>query len=113
MINLIERIPCSHCEEKGSCKIVDGHSCKTCLRDAKIKEAEAVVICSVCDGLGKVEPKTERLNARTPFVVVSLVLVVFYFYALVSLFNGQNFELVFPLISSLTTMIATFYFAKR
>lgn len=104
---------CPHCEGSGACTLEDGKSCGTCMAVARLKNDSKIVRCEVCEGVGKTEPKTVRLNARLPFFVALLVILVFYFYAFASLGNGDNFEQMFPLVGSLTTMIVTFYFSKK
>ncbi|MBD3611825.1 MAG: hypothetical protein HUJ13_05345 [Hydrogenovibrio crunogenus] len=109
----IKRIECPHCEGKGICKADNDCSCGTCLKAAKVKKDTKVVRCDVCMGVGKAEPKTERLIARMPFLIVIVVLGVFYFYALINAANPDKFDQIFPLIGSLTTMIVTFYFSRK
>ncbi|MFB2638043.1 hypothetical protein ACE02P_08440 [Shewanella bicestrii] len=109
----ITLLECKHCNESGTCQIDNGNSCGTCLKEAKSVKGSKIVACGVCAGVGKVEPKTSRLNSRLPFLIVALVLLVFYFYTFVNLGDDSKFDKIFPLIASLTTMIVTFYFTKK
>ena len=109
----ITLLECKHCNETGTCLIENGNSCGTCLKEAKPNKNSKIVVCSVCDGIGKVETKTSRLNSRLSFLIVGMVLIIFYFYAFVNLGDDSKFNQIFPLVSSLTTMIVTFYFTKN
>ena len=109
----IQWFDCPHCEGRGLCLLANEKSCGTCIQDAKLKATAEVVRCGVCEGMGKVEPKTMRLNSRMPFMIVMVVLVIFYLYVLSNLIDGENFDQIFPLISALTTMIVTFYFSRK
>lgn len=109
----VKRLDCAHCEQTGTCRTEDGYSCGSCLKDAKPGSESRIVQCSVCLGIGKVEPKTERLIGRVPFLIVFLVLIVFYAYAFFNLGDDTKFNQIFPLVGSLTTMIVTFYFSKK
>lgn len=106
------RLDCNHCETKGICITNSGSSCGTCLKKAKTKNAQ-IVRCEVCEGAGTFEPFSSRLNTRLPFIIVFVVLMVFYLYTGSSLGDNEKFDQIFPLISSLTTMIVTFYFARK
>lgn len=107
------RFDCSHCETKGVCLIDNGGSCGSCIKDAKIKNNSKIVVCSVCGGVGINEFKTDRMVKRSPVFIMTIVLVIFYLYCGIELARNNNFEKIFPVISSLTTMIVTFYFSQR
>ncbi|WP_051177523.1 hypothetical protein [Vibrio harveyi] len=111
----INLIPCPHCEKTGTCKQDDGKSCGSCLKAAKLKNDSdsKVVQCQTCAGIGAIEPKTSRMNARLPFMIVAIVLATFYVYAGFSANDNERFSQIFPLIGSLTTMIVTFYFSNK
>lgn len=104
---------CPHCSGKGTCLADNRHSCGTCIKENKLKKKFNITICSVCGGVGMVEPKTQRLQKRLPFMIVSIVLIVFYAYAMINLFKNDHFDVIFPVIGSLTTMIVTFYFTQK
>jgi len=106
-------INCPHCAGKGTCLINNNGSCSTCLKNAKEKKDSKIVVCSVCEGIGIIEPKTERLKNRAPFFIMLIVLLIFYFYAFVNIFNPNNFDKIFPVVGALTTMIVTFYFSQK
>jgi hypothetical protein len=106
-------ISCPHCAGKGTCLIDNSNSCGTCLKHAKAKKHSKIVICSVCGGTGITEAKTDRLKNRTPFFIMAIVLIVFYFYTGINVINSNNFDKIFPVVGSLTTMIVTFYFSQR
>lgn len=116
-ITINKLIKCSHCLGKGTCLIDNNHSCGTCLKVAKLKKKFNITICSVCYGEGMIvphpEPYTERLKNRIPVFIVVIVLAVFYFYALLNLIFRTNFDVIFPVVGSLTTMIVTFYFSQK
>jgi hypothetical protein len=104
---------CPHCKGTGTCTVDNNCSCFTCLKDAKADKESRLVICSVCEGSGKIESKSERLRNRTPFFIVAIVLIIFYLYTLSHATDREMFEKIFPVVASLTTMIVTFYFSKR
>jgi hypothetical protein len=104
---------CPHCEGTGVCTANEGLSCGTCLKVSKVKKESKIVRCDVCNGCGMTETKSDRLNNRAPFIVLTIVIITFYTYALFNLIGDNHFDQIFPLVGSLTTMIATFYFAKK
>lgn len=106
-------LSCPHCSGKGTCKNEADGSCGTCLKASKKTKDAKVVVCSVCNGFGVMEPKTERLRQRTPFLVVSMVLMAFYIFTTISLIKGTHTSEILSLIGSLTTMVVTFYFSGR
>ncbi len=112
MNNSKEVFGCPHCEGTGTCTVSDGRSCGTCINESKVKDAE-IVRCDVCSGFGRTENKSERLVNRAPIIVLIVVLAAFYSYALFSIDDADRFNQMFPLIGSLTTMIVTFFFAKK
>jgi hypothetical protein len=109
----IIRFDCPHCSGTGTCSANGGASCGTCLKEAKVDDQFKIVRCDVCIGQGKVEPKTERLIGRMPFLIVAAVIGVFYIYAGFNATNQERFDQIFPLVGSLTTMIVTFYFSRK
>ena len=109
-VNLFD---CPHCGGKGTCLVAEGGSCGTCLKDAKVKVEAKIVKCGICKGIGKVESKTDGLLSGMPFIIVMIVLFVFYLYAGINVTRPEKFEQIFPLVGSLTTMIVTFYFARK
>lgn len=111
--NETSRCECAHCSGSGTCTVDDGVSCGTCIKDAKVKEHHKIVRCGVCKGIGTAEPTTQRFIARMPVFVVFTVLAVFYLYVVFYAGNEAHFNQIFPLIGSLTTMIVTFYFARK
>jgi len=104
---------CPHCEGTGVCTSDEGKSCGTCLESSKIKNGSSIVRCDICYGYGRTEIKSERLKNRAPIIVMSIVLLAFYIYAIANIGNDQHFNQIFPLLGSLTTMIVTFFFAKK
>ena len=75
--------PCQHCKETGTCTTgKDGASCLACINFHKIKEKGACfgLACGTCLGIGKAEPKTDRVNKRMRSVlsllIVYLILVI-------------------------------------
>jgi len=107
------RLDCSHCDCSGVCTVDNGTSCGTCLKEAGLNGDSKIVKCEVCSGVGKVEPKTERLARRIPVLIIFVVLGVFYYYIAIHATDSDRFDQIFPLVGSLTTMIVTFYFARK
>jgi hypothetical protein len=104
---------CPHCKGTGTCIVNQGASCGTCLKKASLKSDDKLVRCEVCEGHGKIAPKSEIVKNRIPVLIVGLVLGVFYVYAGMNAKNPETFNQIFPLVGSLTTMIVTFYFSKK
>ena len=106
-------IACAHCSGKGTCLIENNRSCGTCLREAKLKTDSKIVVCSVCSGGGSATAASIIQKNKVTIVIVVLILIIFYLYAGMSLAINSNFDKIFPVVGSLTTMIVTFYFTQR
>lgn len=104
---------CAHCLGKSTCLIENNCSCGTCLKEAKVKSDSKIVVCSVCKGGGSSEIAAVITKNKISTFIVAIVLLVFYFYAAISLVNNENFDKIFPVVGSLTTMIVTFYFSQK
>lgn len=106
-------IKCPHCEGSGVCRANEGKSCATCIKISKTKGENKIVKCEICDGRGITETKSDRFKNRSPIIVLYIVLTVFYAYSAINLITDKHFDQIFPVVASLTTMIATFYFSRK
>jgi hypothetical protein len=77
------------------------------------KSSSRIVVCCICGGTGLTEPKSARLMNRMPSLIVMVVLLVFYAYAVINLLYRLHFDQIFPVVGSLTSMIVAFYFSQR
>lgn len=108
--------PCAHCAGLGSCK--NGHeeaSCAVCVQNNDLKGASFFgVPCSICNGIGQAEPKTERINKRMPALLgfsVVFLLIALVFSAAIT--NSKYFSEVLAFSGSLIGMVLGFYFSVR
>ncbi|MDO8489609.1 MAG: hypothetical protein Q7S42_05840 [Candidatus Omnitrophota bacterium] len=105
-------IACAHCSGKGTCLIENNSSCGSCLKEAKLKSESKIVVCSVCSGGGSATVASKILKNKVTILIVVIVLVTFLLYAGQNLSANNNFDKIFPVVGSLTTMIVTFYFTQ-
>ncbi|QBE66345.1 molecular chaperone DnaJ [Pseudoduganella lutea] len=68
--------PCAHCKETGACSTGhNGLSCAVCVGEHTLKGEHYGLACGVCGGMGKAEPRTERINKRmAPILAYSMVI---------------------------------------
>ena len=108
--------PCAHCSQSGTCSSgEEGHSCYVCIGENELKGKSYVgIVCGVCNGIGLVEPKTERINKRIEpilaiFIIYSLLLGVY----ISALLNSQYFSEILAFSGTLLGSIVTYYFSNK
>jgi hypothetical protein len=114
---------CKHCAGTGTCTSSNGNSCGKCIQDAKShipfssknKEIGSVgLVCSVCDGLGVAQTKTDKINSRAQFRLALWIVLPVLFVALIMVINGSRyFSQYLTFASTLIASITGFYFANR
>jgi hypothetical protein len=113
------RIQCAHCKSTGTCTTggSDGTSCAVCVRKQRLpSKCEGLrysgVVCSVCSGLGQVEPFTARLQHR----IVPLLAIVIVYVALGLVWSRsgkENFHELLAFAGTLIGSVTGFYFGGR
>jgi hypothetical protein len=118
----VKVIPCRHCNSEGTFRSGEnGNSCEVCVRK-NLKWTLAFcfskprygMVCSVCKGIGEIEPFTERLHNR---IVPALAIVLVYFaLALVwfmAFLENQYFSEILAFSSTLIGSITGYYFGGK
>lgn len=107
--------PCKHCNETGTCTSgEDGTSCFACVKRNELKTSKSYtgLFCSICGGLGKGEPLTERMNKRiTPILAIIILSLLLLFSFLLAVYDNTNFSTFIAFASTLSASIITFYFS--
>lgn len=108
---------CKHCNETGTCTTgKDGSSCVGCIKyhDLKASGSYTGLSCGVCGGLGKGEPRTERINKRIrPFLAILLLTCLICFCFILALNKNPNFSTFLAFASTLSASIVTYYFTNN
>lgn len=105
-------IDCPHCKGTGTCINDNGGSCGTCLSAEKVPEGSNVIVCSICKGKGAFSTVETSFQTAYPFILIVFIMSAFYLYVALSTKDASKFDTVFPLVSSLTTMVVTFFFTS-
>lgn len=117
-----DRLPCAHCAGSGTClNGPDSKSCAVCVRGhrrfwgllpSKIPYDSAGIVCSVCSGVGNLEPLSIRLQKRiVPLLAMFIVYVALYIVA--TLATRENFSEVLAFAGTLIGSITGYYFGGR
>lgn len=108
-------VSCAHCQGSGTCKNgEDDSSCSVCLKAHKLttNDKQSGLVCSVCKGLGVVEPKTARLHNR--IVPALALLIVYVALCLIVYFAGtDHFNAVLAFAATLIGSVTGYYFGGR
>ena len=108
--------PCAHCAGVGTCKNGQGDlSCAVCIKDNELKGKEFQgVPCGVCGGIGQAEPRTERINKRTPAILgFSVVFTLMFGVLFCGIFESRYFSEVLAFSGTLIGTVLGFYFSAR
>ena len=108
--------PCAHCKESGTCSTgSEGNSCNLCIKQNELKGKEHTgLACSVCRGLGKAEPLTERMNKRIkPLLSIIIVIPLLVIVAAAMFLNSQYFNEILAFASALIGTVIGFYFSSK
>jgi hypothetical protein len=110
-----EFISCAHCQGSGTCKNgEDDSSCFVCLKARKLttNDKQTGLVCSVCKGLGVVEPLTARLRNRI-VPVLALLIVYVAMYMLMHFANTDHFNEVLAFVATLIGSVTGYYFGGK
>jgi len=108
--------PCAHCQESGTCQSGENRqSCNLCVARHKLKAGGHIgIACSICGGIGKAEPVTERMNKQiTPIlsIIIILPLLVFVWWAMLA--ESKYFTELITFSSTIIGTVVGFYFSSR
>lgn len=72
------------------------------------------MVCSVCGGVGEIEPFTERLHNRTaPLLAIIIVYVALFMVWFMAESNNQHFAEILAFSSTLIGSITGYYFGGK
>lgn len=109
-------VACAHCQGSGTCKNGENESsCSVCAKKQKLtlnKEKLTGLVCSVCGGLGALEPKTARIHNR---IVPLLAMLIVYFALSMVLFfyDKEHFNEVLAFAATLIGSVTGYYFGGK
>ena len=105
--------PCAHCKESGTCSTSNnGLSCAACVADHTLKGEHYGLACGVCGGMGKAEPKTERINKRMA-PILAYVMVMFLLIGIaVAAYTDSHFSEVLAFAGTVIGAITGYYFSR-
>lgn len=111
-----ELYACAHCAGTGTCTSgVSEVSCAVCAKRNELKAGTYVgLACGTCNGLGKTDTRTYRINQRTqPLLAIYLVT---FSLGLVTIFGISKNEYFHEILAFCTTLIGSvsgYYFSSR
>lgn len=118
----LDRLPCAHCSQTGTCTNgSEGQSCAVCVRHkspfwrifgAKVSNASIGIICSVCDGIGSVEPFSVRLHKRI-VPLLALFIVYIALFLILRLATEDDFDQILAFAGTLIGSITGYYFGGK
>ena len=102
----------------------EGNSCNACIYETKARgifgkdilksfDLDPIeLVCSVCDGIGKAQIRTNKMNSRARFrlalwIIIPLFLLIFL------LKDSEHFNLFLTFASTLIGGITGFYYAQK
>lgn len=117
-----DRLSCAHCGQTGTCTNgLEGRSCAACARGTgllrpflgnRFPQDSSGIVCSVCDGVGSVEPYSVRLNKR--IVPLLAILIVYFALAIVLFFATKDkFDQILAFAATLIGSITGYYFGGK
>lgn len=112
----VKRLDCMHCKQSGVCTSgTEGSSCASCLKAARFRpplDAATGLVCSVCGGVGKAEPKTLRfLNRFQPiFAAVFVAVLLVWLLVLAFVPNGTYFQQFLTFAGTAIGSVTGYYF---
>ncbi len=113
---------CAHCNNTGTCnKGKDGSSCEVCVRKNQkwtfvfsVSNPRYGMVCSVCEGFGKIEPFTERLHNRiVPVLALLVVYVALIIICWAACTENKHFSELLAFSSTLIGSITGYYFGGK
>lgn len=115
MSNIVATLyPCAHCKETGTCSTgSNGASCASCVESHTLKGSEHYGLsCGVCGGMGKVEPKTERINKRMAPILAYVLAMLLLVGIAVSAYTDRHFSEVLAFAGTVIGAITGYYFSR-
>jgi hypothetical protein len=110
---LLELLRCAHCSGSGSCNSgKDGASCYVCTRKSNGKDTQVGLVCSVCDGQGYTEPKTDRIRKRMG-PLLAMLLCYFMLFLVLRTIGKPDLDKILPFAGAIIGSITGFYFGAR
>ncbi len=125
MGNSTKLYECKHCAGTGTCATANGTSCGKCINEARLKSfmpfskqndevGNIGLVCSVCDGLGIAQTKTDKINSRAQFRLALWITIPVLLIGLVMIvIHSQYFSQYLTFSSTLIASITGFYFGNR
>ncbi|UMR31595.1 hypothetical protein MJ904_05090 [Massilia sp. MB5] len=106
---------CGHCKETGTCSNgSDGLSCSACAAEHALKGSEHRGLpCGVCGGMGRAEPKTERINKRMAPILAYVVVVLLLMGIALSAIFDRHFSEILAFAGTVIGAITGYYFSKQ
>lgn len=107
---------CAHCERTGTCsQATNGASCALCVKVNELKGSGHVGLpCGICNGLGRAEPRTERINKRMQPIMALMTVYLLLFGVFVSaLVQSKYFNEMLAFAAPLIGVVLAFYFTAR
>ena len=108
--------PCAHCSETGTCSTgSEGKSCSVCVDASDIDGKDHFgIVCAVCNGIGKAEPKTERMNKRIkPILAISIIYTLIAAIFISAMFKSEYFSEILAFSGTLLGSVIAYYFTSR
>ncbi len=115
MSNVIATLyACAHCKESGTCSTgKSGASCAGCISGHSLKGQEHHGLsCGVCGGMGKAEPKTERINKRMAPILAYVMVMLLLMGIAVSSYTDKHFSEVLAFAGTVIGAITGYYFSR-
>ena len=123
MTDEVQLHECKHCSGTGTCATDNGKSCDKCIVEAKPKgifrarlknTTNCGIVCSVCDGLGEAQTKTNKLNSRARFTLsLAIIIPVILILVIVILHQESLAPQYLTFSGTLIASITGYYFGSR
>ncbi len=113
---------CAHCKGAGTCRNGEKESsCEVCARRnmswscvISFSKLRYGLVCSVCEGTGCIEPKTERLHKRLePALSIVLVYFSFTLITFAAFCENKHFSEILAFSSTIIASVTGYYFGGK